>query len=317
MRYVLVTNQHDYILDNGKKVKNIERTSSEFIEFFSGRLKALRKTVIIYPDKEMFRDNIQKHLDDYVINFDFGYKSRTRNMSVPALCELYEIKYYNPDPYVQILCQDKYLTKKYVESFGIKTAASFLITSEDGLDIIDSLNCPLIVKPNYESESIGITQDSIVDSIDKAKEIVIEKLNEFKSPIIVEEYVDGKEIAMTLLRTDDSIDIFYEIEIQIIGLQEGQHSAFTYEIKKKIMEGVHTERVKSNFVGKEDREKIERLVKSLKSGRLIRIDGRISDGQLYILEINANPGMREDSVVPDTFKAYGHSYDDMMKMIFD
>ena len=44
------------------------------------------------------KKSVFNHLDDFVLNFDFGYKSRIRNMSVPAFCENYKIKYFQPRP---------------------------------------------------------------------------------------------------------------------------------------------------------------------------------------------------------------------------
>ena len=53
---------------------------------------------------------------------------------------------------------------------------SILVDSEDDLYLIKSLKFPLVVKPNYEGSSIGISNKNIVDNFDKAKTLINELL---------------------------------------------------------------------------------------------------------------------------------------------
>lgn len=317
MKFIIVASEDEVIIDEGKKVKNLEKTSSDFLIDFTSSLQKIGKETIIYSNTNEFKNNINKHKDDVVINFDFGYKSRIRNMRVPALCELHGISCFNPDPYVQILCQDKYMTKKYAESFGIKSPKSVLVFCEEHIEkILKSLQFPIIIKPNYESESIGITQKNIVKTFEKAEKLIKELLKEFNQAILVEEYIEGKEIAITICGNKNEVDLFYEIEIVFDGLKSGDFNAFTYEVKNRLSQNITTKKQISNYVKYDNIENLKKLFKSLETANIIRIDGRIKNEEFYLIEINANPGLSKNSIIFQTLKCYGYSYDDMIKKIF-
>ena len=107
MRLVVILNVNPDEKNQKKICNNREYTRRELktilMEGFSGFID----NIIFYDNFELFKEKVNEHRKDFILNFDFGYKSRIRNMNVPAFCENYNIKYFNPDPYVQVLCQDK------------------------------------------------------------------------------------------------------------------------------------------------------------------------------------------------------------------
>lgn len=127
MKLVVILNVNPEENVNTKIYNNREYTCRELKTILSDGFSGFIKDIVFYNNFEQFKENVTSHLDDFVLNFDFGYKTRIRNMNVPAFCENYNIKYFNPDPYVQILCQDKYMTKKFAENFEIRTPKSLLV----------------------------------------------------------------------------------------------------------------------------------------------------------------------------------------------
>lgn len=173
MKLVIVLNVNPDSNIHAKISNNREYTRRELKEILTEGFSGFVETVVFYDNFTQFKKNVSNHLNDFVLNFDFGYKSRIRNMNVPAFCENYNIKYFNPDPYVQVLCQDKFLTEKFAENFEIKTPKSILVFLHSySKEILSSFNYPVIIKPNYESESIGITQDCIVANIEQAEHMI-------------------------------------------------------------------------------------------------------------------------------------------------
>ncbi len=273
-------------------------------------LSDLTDHIVYYDNFGEFRKNATDHLNDFVINFDFGYNKRFRNMNVPAFCENYGISYFNPDPYVQILCQDKYLTKKFAENFGIKTPQSTLVFSHTyNRKLLNRFSYPIIIKPNYESESIGISQKSIASDIDQADLIVHQLLSDF-SGVLIEEYIEGNEVAITIFDNNNAL-FLEEIEFVFPNLPEIRYKAYTSEIKQHMT----IEMKKSNYLSKHETECIKQMYYSLSPNKLIRIDGRIRDSEFYLIEINANPGLYPKSVVPKTFEINGYTYKEMLKML--
>lgn len=232
-------------------------------------------------------------------------------MNVPAFCENYNIKYFNPDPYVQVLCQDKFMTEKFAENFGIKTPKSLLVFSHSyNKELLYNFNYPIIIKPNYESESIGITQNSIISNIAKADYVVRDLLNTFDG-VLIEEYIEGKEIAVTMFGNSNNL-FLEEVELLFPNDTNIKYKAYTSEIKQHIS----IEMKKSNYLNSKNLENIKQLYYNLCPNKLIRIDGRIKQSEFYLIEINANPGLYPHSVVPTTFKINGYSYKEMLKKLF-
>ena len=291
--------------------KNREYTRRELKGILSDGFSGFINDIIFYDNFNQFKENVSNHLEDFVLNFDFGYDSRTRNMKVPSFCDNYNIKYFNPDPYVQVLCQDKFITKKFAENFGIKTPQSLLVFSHSyNKELLKNFNYPVIIKPNYESESIGITQNSIVSNSNQADYLVKQLLKDFDG-ILIEEYIEGNEIAITLF--GNSNDLFFEeAELCFPCGENFPYKAYTSEIKQHIAIKIK----KSSFLTKDDIKHIKQLYYDLSPNKLLRIDGRIKNSEFYLIEINANPGLYPKSVVPKTFEINGYDYKNMLKKLF-
>ncbi len=311
MKLVVILNVNPDENIKTKISNNREYTCRELKTILSDVFSGFIRNIVFYNNFEEFKENVNKHFHDFVLNFDFGYKSRTRNMTVPAFCENYNIKYFNPNPYVQVLCQDKFMTKKFAENFGIKTPQSLLVFSHSyNKEILKKFNYPLIVKPNYESESIGITQNSIVSNIEQTDYLVKQLLKDFDG-ILIEEYIEGSEIAITIFESNNNL-FFEEVELCFPNKENLLYKAYTSEIKQHIA----IEFKKSSYLSQNDIQNIKQLYYNLSPNKLIRIDGRINNSEFYLIEINANPGLYPQSVVPKTFEINGYNYEDMLKKLF-
>lgn len=311
MRLVVILNVNPNEKNEDKICNNREYTQRELKTILTEGFSGFINNIIFYDNFELFKAKANEHQDDFILNFDFGYKSRSRNMKVPAFCESYNIKYFNPDPYAQILCQDKFMAKKFAENFRLKTPKSLLVFSHSyNKKILNDFQYPLIIKPNYESESIGITQESIVSDIDQAHSLIKRLLKDFDG-ILIEEYIDGNEIAITMFGNYD--DLFFE-EAELIFPKEEKftYKAYTSEIKQHVA----IELKKSNYLTEMDCMHLRELYYNLSPNKLIRIDGRIKDSIFYLIEINANPGLYPKSVVPKTFNLNGFTYEEMLKKLF-
>ena len=311
MRLVVILNVNPDSSIQTKIIENREYTRNELRDILYKSFSKFIDEIIFYDNFERFKKSVFNHLDDFVLNFDFGYNSRIRNMSVPAFCENYKIKYFNPDPYVQVLCQDKFMTEKFAENFGIKVPKSLLVFAYSYTkEILANFEYPIIIKPNYESESIGITQNSIVENMEQADMALKQLMKDFDG-ILVEEYIEGREVAITILENKGKL-FFEEVELIFPEYSEFKYQAYTSEIKQKI--GVEIE--KSCYLSDKDIINLKQLYKNLSPNKLIRVDGRIKNAEFYLIEINANPGLYPKSVVPKTFNINGYTFDEMIQTLF-
>lgn len=312
MKLVVILNVNPDSSITTKISENREYTSNELRNILHESFTKFIDEIIFYDNFEHFKENVFTHLNDFVLNFDFGYKSRTRNMNVPAFCENYKIKCFNPDPYVQVLCQDKFMTEKFAENFGIKVPKSLLVfTHSYSKKLLENFDYPIIIKPNYESESIAITQNSIVKNIEKADLVLKQLLTEFDG-VLIEEYIEGKEVAITIIETEEGL-FFEEVELIFPKTDEIKYQAYTLEIKQKN----GTEIKKSCYLSDKDITNLKQLYKILSPNKLVRVDGRIRNSEFYLIEINANPGLYPESVVPKTFNISGYTYSKMLWKLFN
>ena len=158
MNVVLIMNRIKNRNNMSLQSKNLEFSSNTMFNSIHTALEELYKKVYFYESLSDFIDNIHNHKNDLVISTIWsGQNSRNRRMLLPAICEAYDIKYVGADAYVQALCADKSLAKKYCEAYDIKSAKEIIVKTEDDISKLIFLHFPVIIKPNFEGGSIGIS----------------------------------------------------------------------------------------------------------------------------------------------------------------
>ncbi|MCL2436361.1 MAG: hypothetical protein FWD09_09545 [Lentimicrobiaceae bacterium] len=203
-----------------------------FHEIYQG-LESFSTGVTHYDSPKSFLDNISKHKSDVVLSIWSGRNSRNRKSLIPSICESYNICYVGPDPYVHMISQDKHLSKYVCENYGIRGANDVLIENTDQIELISKLKFPLVVKPNSEGGSIGISNRNLVNTLNDADTIIRELLTYFQQPILVEEYIKGIEICVTIAGTNKHLDVLAADALEISGKSYLEHDIFSYEVKKE------------------------------------------------------------------------------------
>ena len=111
---------------------------------------------------------------DLVFNIAEGVSGRNREAEVPALCELMGIPYTGSDAATLSIALDKALSKRVLRQHGILTP-EFQVMETGRERLSPKLKFPLIVKPNQEGSSKGVSaQVSVVDNEDGLREVVRE-----------------------------------------------------------------------------------------------------------------------------------------------
>ena len=134
---------------------------------------------------------------DLIFNTAEGHKGKTREAFYPALFDELGIPYTGSDAYTLCITLDKSLTKRNLSSYGVPTPRARLVTRatiESGA--LDDVTFPVIVKPNFEGSSKGITGDSSVceDAYELA-DVSERLLARFDAGLLVERYVRGMDVA--------------------------------------------------------------------------------------------------------------------------
>ena len=118
--------------------------------------------------------------------------------NLAGLLNLLGLRYTGSSPSGLMLAGDKSLTKKVLTFHKILTP-QFATVFRGALDHVGDLTFPLIVKPPQEDASIGITSKSVVRDIKELLGTMDSLQREFQAPVLVEEFVEGREFYVGLL----------------------------------------------------------------------------------------------------------------------
>ena len=284
--------------------------------YFSNLLAAIEIhfECVVLESPTDFIDNIRSYSSDIVLSLWSGENSRSRRALVPSICEAYGIRYVGSDPYTQTICQDKHLTKSFLREFGINTPQGVLIKSQDDIQNIQYLSTPLVIKPNYEGGSIGITKDSLQHSHQDAAEYALNLLDQFSQTILVEEFVPGSEISVVLFGNDTDVEIVDVLELEI-GDFDPTTDIYSLEMKKN--DDIQKRRIRYLGLSSGQKERLKNLFLCLDKVDVLRIDGRVCENQFVVLELTPDISFEKGCYLSEAFKNKGYTYDLMIKKIID
>ncbi len=149
---------------------------------------------------------------DLVFNIAEGVAGFGRESQVPALLEAYEIPYTFSDPLVCALTLHKAMAKHVARGCGVPTPSFALVTSAADAAAV-TLPFPLFAKPVAEGTSKGITGKSLVRSRAELELVCTELLHEFSQPVLVEEFLSGREFTVGILGTGHTASAFATLEV--------------------------------------------------------------------------------------------------------
>lgn len=261
---------------------------------------------------------------DLIFNLTESYAGDdTKEMHVAAYLDLLGLRYTGAGPHASFLAQDKSIAKKMFAFHGIKTP--FFATSYRGrLDHAHDISFPLIVKPLSEDGSIGINADAVVDSVKELMERVQYIQDEFDSPALIEEYIEGREIYAGILGSYESSQVLPLVELDLSKLPKGTPKIASRDVKfEKDTEAFKV--TKSAVVEDLDEETTKRLsetalaaYQAVKLRDYGRIDMRLSPkGEVYVIEANPNPWLSSKQEFAMAAKASGKSYTQLIGEIVD
>jgi D-alanine-D-alanine ligase len=235
---------------------------------------------------------------DLIFNTAEGRRGRFREAFFPALFDELGMPYTGSDAYALSLTLDKQLTKLVLAQHGVPTPRWQFLEEPRRLQP-SALRFPVIVKPNFEGSSKGITQDSVVEEPLGLHRAVAEALERYPAGVLVEEFVAGRDLTVPFLEAaaEDRGGVLQPVEYLI---EEGtraarRHAIYDYELKTRLDDMVSV-RAPARLA-RAEAARIQELAatayRALGIRDLGRIDFRLGDdGQPYFLELNALPSLQ-------------------------
>ncbi len=229
------------------------------------------------------------------------------NGTVQALLELTGKPYTGSGVLASALAMDKAMSKKIFEREGIPTPRWTLLHEGGDLTVdAEALGgYPLIVKPNAEGSTVGLTVVTEPGQLAEA----IRFAAQYDRAVLVEEFIPGRELTVAVLG-DEPLPI---VEIQ------PKSGHYDYEAK-------YTAGRSEYFCPADLPEPLAAKIRALGvqaslalgCAGVSRVDFRLDpSGRPSCLEVNTIPGMTPTSLVPMAAKAAGMSYDQLVQRMLD
>lgn len=258
----------------------------------------------------------------------------TQEMNIASLFELLKIPYTGSRALTLGIALNKWRVKEILNFYGIPTAAHYVCSNStdymsDGYSRLRD-KFPLIVKPSREDASIGIENKSVVYNNSELKQRIEYILDEHRQPALIEEYIDGREINVSVVgnpvNSSDDLIVFPISEIDFTELPADYPKIVSYNSKwmYKTVEFAGTKAVcPAKNISPELEETIKntarRVYSIIGASDYARVDFRVKDNVPYVLELNPNPDIAsdvdEDTGFTRSGKAYGWTYEQLIQNI--
>ena len=274
---------------------------------------------------EDFPERLRQARPDIVFNIAEGFHGVNREAHVPAICEFYGIPYSGSDPFTLSLCLDKARTKETLVFHGIPTPKFGVVRKLEELrKVAGSLAHPLFVKPVHEGSSKGITDSNLCwdrAQLFKQTEFLLEN---YGQPVLVEEYLPGKEFTCAVLGNGDDATVLPLVAMNFETLPNGALPIYSFDAK---FVWDRPENPLDIFqcparITRELQASIGRVTldafRALGCRDWARIDVRLdAAGVPNVLEVNPLPGILPDpadnSCLPKAARAAGIGYDELIQ----
>jgi D-alanine-D-alanine ligase len=256
---------------------------------------------------------------DLVFNLTESYAGDdTKDKDIASYLELLNIPYTGSGPRALYLAQDKSVAKKIFDFHNVRTP-DFAVSYKGRTDHSHDIEFPLIVKPVSEDGSIGIDSGSVVDSVKELMERIHYIHEEFDSPALIEEYIEGREIYASILGNENP-EVLPLIELDLSKLPKGTPRIAGQDVKFD-HETEAYKVTKSAPVEDLDDETTKKLQDTgLAAWRALglrdygRIDMRLNKkGEVYVIEANPNPWLSSVAEFTMAAKKGGYTYTGMIE----
>ena len=222
---------------------------------------------------------------------------------VQGLLDILDIPYSHSGLLASALAMDKPMAKRLFAAAGIPVAEHVIAARQD-ITAGDVMERPYVVKPLNEGSSIGV-------------HMVLEGDDEplfgdtgwlYGDRVMVEKFIPGRELTVSVMG-DKALAVteiiaareFYDYDAKYAA--GGSHHVLPADIEKKIANEAMRLAVLAH--------------QTLGCRGVSRADFRLDGNDLYLLEINTQPGMTPTSLVPEQAVHAGMSFQDLVVWMVD
>lgn len=273
----------------------------------------------------------EKEAEDYNINELFGYKDNKEvevvfpvlhgpfgeDGTIQGLLEMADIPYVGTGVLASSLAMDKVMAKMMLKSVAIPQAefevffrSEYVRDENKVLNELESkFNYPVFVKPANLGSSVGISKAKDKEGLKEA----IEEAGKYDRKIVVEEFIDGREIECSVLGNEEPKA---SLPAEIVPAKE------FYSYEDKYIDGKSQLIVPAKLdeeMMKKVRELAIRVYKLYDCRGLSRVDFFLdkNTNELLVNEVNTMPGFTSISMYPKMWEATGIGYKELIDKLIE
>jgi D-alanine-D-alanine ligase len=254
----------------------------------------------VFNDLRRLRADIEKINPDLIFNLAeaLGGK-RDGEPTLVAFLEKLQIPFTGNSSAALKICKNKILTRKLLLKAGVKMPAGKIFKYAQPVKNIRGLDFPVFIKPSQLESSEGISKKSITYDEASTLQRIRELQKRFKSDVLVEEFIPGRELYVSALETEEQLSVLPIRELHFKKLPGGAHRFATYQLKwdEKFRKKWNIQNGFAHHLTQQQKSVIESVAKkafrALKLNSYARLDFRLDarTGEPILLEVNPNPSL--------------------------
>ncbi len=235
--------------------------------------------------------------------------------TIQGILEWLQIPYTGSSVLGSALSMDKWLTKQIAQNNKIDTPNSYLLTRnnkntsyiKDAWEELSKKSKAVFLKPRDEGSSVNTFKIKSLSELEEK----ISKIDLTVSDYLIEEYISGREITVSILEV--------EKQFKVLPILELKPKADFYDYHAKYTKGM-TEFILPANLDKDSEVKIGNISKTIFSligcSSFGRVDYIVDEKNIpYLLEVNSLPGMTDTSDLPAQAACAEIKYNEVVEMV--
>lgn len=291
-----------------------ERDAESDARLIGEYLATLGIEVHVYPGDARMPEKLRKENPEMVVNLVDSIKGdESLASAIPGVLELLEIPYTGANILGLSLDSNKFLIKKLFQQNGIPVPNYQLITSpQESLD--PTLRFPLISKLNAIHGSVEITRDAVSENEKQLRKRLKFLLRTYKQPVLVEEFISGREITAIVLHEKRKKVYLAE---KIFAHQDQKFLFLTFEDQwlSETNAAFHYQKYHDPILA----EYVRKAFNVAKMADYAKFDVRLDQsGRYFFIDSNCNPAMgpkEQDVALSVILDLYGISFYEILKQL--
>lgn len=279
---------------------------------------------LVHGDVSRLVATLKRRRPDLVFNLleQFG-DQELGLVEATGVLDLVGLPYMGGGPGELYLQEDKALTKKLLAYENVNCPDFAVFWPESDLETGGNLRMPLFVKPLRMDSSLGIDAErSLVNTVPELLEQVASIHEKYQDAALCEQYIPGREFYVGVLGNQQP-QVFPPIEMDFSGLPEG--APHVMDGKAKFDESspeYHGTRAVVAEIPDELRARLQNVAldacRALRVRDYGRVDMRLTEaGEIYVIEVNANCYLEEQSEYAMAAAAAGIGYNELIARIVE